>query len=167
MRGMRKRFRFRAIDDVSTGLLRFFLKKRFKSSVVVIHQLLEVIETFLVHRGPLLGSLPALFQGIMPIPVIPPCEYAASRHLGPRDVRHPVGAKRRWWILVLSHSSEMRSRRLGFSHRLSLQADLVGVVDEAVEDGVGQGGIADVLVPVFDGQLAGDEGGARCRGGPR
>jgi len=32
-------------------------------------------------------------------------------------------------------------------------------MDQAIEDGVGQGGIADVVMPVFDGQLAGDEGG--------
>ncbi len=33
-------------------------------------------------------------------------------------------------------------------------------MDEAVEDGVTEGGIADDIVPVFDGQLAGDEGRA-------
>ena len=33
-------------------------------------------------------------------------------------------------------------------------------MDEAVEDGVTEGGIADDIMPVFDGQLAGDEGGA-------
>ncbi len=36
----------------------------------------------------------------------------------------------------------------------------MGVVDEAVEDGVGIGGIADEVVPFIDGDLAGDEGGA-------
>jgi hypothetical protein len=34
----------------------------------------------------------------------------------------------------------------------------VGVVDEAVEDGVGDGGIGDDLVPVLDRHLAGDDG---------
>jgi hypothetical protein len=33
-------------------------------------------------------------------------------------------------------------------------------VDEAVEDGVGVGWIADHRVPVLDGELAGDDGGA-------
>ena len=33
----------------------------------------------------------------------------------------------------------------------------MGVVDEAVEDGVGVGGVADEPVPVGDGDLAGDE----------
>lgn len=36
----------------------------------------------------------------------------------------------------------------------------MGVVNEAVEDGIGEGGIAEVGVPAIDGELAGDEGGA-------
>jgi hypothetical protein len=36
--------------------------------------------------------------------------------------------------------------------------DAVGVVDDAIEDGVGVGGIADDLVPFVDGDLAGDDG---------
>lgn len=31
---------------------------------------------------------------------------------------------------------------------------------EAVEDGVGDGGVGEPLVPVFDGELTGDDGGA-------
>ena len=34
------------------------------------------------------------------------------------------------------------------------------MVDQAVEDGVAEGGVADDVVPVFEGELAGDEGGA-------
>ncbi|KKN82455.1 hypothetical protein LCGC14_0308770 [marine sediment metagenome] len=34
----------------------------------------------------------------------------------------------------------------------------MGVVDEAIEDGVGIGRIADDLVPSLDGDLAGDDG---------
>ena len=48
----------------------------------------------------------------------------------------------------------------GLAHALSLEVEPVGVVDEAVEDGVGDGGIADDLVPVLDGHLAGDDGRA-------
>ena len=33
-------------------------------------------------------------------------------------------------------------------------------MDEPVENGVGNGGIGDHLVPVIDGDLAGDDGGA-------
>jgi hypothetical protein len=36
----------------------------------------------------------------------------------------------------------------------------VGVVDQAIENGIGKGGIADDLMPGIEGQLAGHEGGA-------
>ena len=48
----------------------------------------------------------------------------------------------------------------GLSHRLSFQVEGVGVVHEAVEDGVGERGVTDDLVPVFGGELAGDQGRA-------
>ena len=44
---------------------------------------------------------------------------------------------------------------LGFA----LEIELVGVVDEPVEDGVGQRGIGNPVVPVLDGELGGDDGG--------
>ena len=50
---------------------------------------------------------------------------------------------------------------LGLSQALSLEVDAVGVVDESVEDGVGDGGIADELVPAIDGQLAGHDDRSR------
>ena len=43
---------------------------------------------------------------------------------------------------------------------LVLQFEAVGAVDEAVEDGVGQCGVAHGLVPAFDRHLAGDDQGA-------
>ena len=45
-----------------------------------------------------------------------------------------------------------------FSHRLSFELEVVGVVHEAVEDRIGEGGIADRIVPVIERELAGDEG---------
>ena len=36
----------------------------------------------------------------------------------------------------------------------------MGVVEEAVEDGVAEGGIADDIVPVLDGDWAGEQGAA-------
>ena len=48
-----------------------------------------------------------------------------------------------------------------FSHGASLELELVGVVDESVEDGVGEGWVAEPLMPLSQGELAGDEGGAR------
>ena len=50
--------------------------------------------------------------------------------------------------------------RLGAAQGLAGEVEAVGVVDEAVEDGVGVGGVADEGVPVGDGELAGDEGGS-------
>ncbi len=38
------------------------------------------------------------------------------------------------------------------------EVDPVRVVDDAIEDGVGVGGIADQLVPFVEGDLAGDDG---------
>ena len=45
-----------------------------------------------------------------------------------------------------------------FSHGLSFELELVGVVHEAVEDGIGESGVADRFVPVIERELAGDEG---------
>lgn len=38
----------------------------------------------------------------------------------------------------------------------------VGIVYQPVEDGVGHGGIADLIVPVFDRQVAGHQGGTKA-----
>ncbi len=45
------------------------------------------------------------------------------------------------------------------AHGSSFERDAVGVVEQAVEDGVAEGGIAYDLMPVVDGDLAVDEGG--------
>src|SRR5258708_38574263 len=45
-----------------------------------------------------------------------------------------------------------------FSHAFSGELKAVSVVNEAVQDGVAQGGVADDIVPMFDGDLAGDDG---------
>ena len=44
------------------------------------------------------------------------------------------------------------------AHAVSGHVEAVSVVDEAIEDGVGQGRVADHLVPLVDGDLAGDDG---------
>src|SRR5208337_4306530 len=49
---------------------------------------------------------------------------------------------------------------LRWAHAFAFELDPVGVMDDAVEDGVGIGGIADEIVPFLDGRLAGDDGGA-------
>jgi hypothetical protein len=45
------------------------------------------------------------------------------------------------------------------SHAVSGQFESMGVVDEPVEDGIGEGRVADDVVPGVDGQLACDDGG--------
>ena len=49
---------------------------------------------------------------------------------------------------------------MSFSHVFSFHVDRVGFVDQPIQDGVGQCGIADCGVPLVDGQLAGGDGGA-------
>jgi hypothetical protein len=43
------------------------------------------------------------------------------------------------------------------TQRVTAQFDAVGAVEQPVEDGIGDGRLAERLVPVADGQLAGDE----------
>ena len=44
------------------------------------------------------------------------------------------------------------------AQRVALELDAMGVVDDAVEDCVGDGRLADHVVPPIDRDLAGDEG---------
>ena len=46
------------------------------------------------------------------------------------------------------------------SHAFSGELKAVSVVNEAIQDSVAEGGVADNFVPMFDGDLAGDDG--RC-----
>lgn len=46
------------------------------------------------------------------------------------------------------------------SHTVSLEVDAVGVVYDPVENGVGDCGLADHVVPARDGQLRGDDCGS-------
>ena len=45
-----------------------------------------------------------------------------------------------------------------FSHAFSGELKAVSIVNEAVQDGVAEGGVTDDVVPMFDGDLAGDDG---------
>src|ERR1700682_3514482 len=45
-----------------------------------------------------------------------------------------------------------------FSHAFSGELQAVSVVNEAVQDGVAEGGVSDNFVPMFDGDLAGNDG---------
>ena len=55
-----------------------------------------------------------------------------------------------------------RALAAGFAlaDRFTLEMDLVGAVHEAIEDRVGERGIADVVVPVLDWKLTGHDGGS-------
>ena len=48
--------------------------------------------------------------------------------------------------------------RRGLAHRARpFELETIGVVDEAIEDGIGEGWLADEVVPGFDGELTGDQ----------
>ena len=61
----------------------------------------------------------------------------------------------------------------GFPHGRALQLEAVGVVDDAIQDGVGEGGLADPVMPRLDGfkrddaTLSGRLDGYGCRKGMR
>ena len=48
-----------------------------------------------------------------------------------------------------------------FAHAFVFERDPVRVMDDAVEDGLGVGGITDEIVLFLEGRLAGDDGGAK------
>ena len=48
-------------------------------------------------------------------------------------------------------------RWAGPAHRLAVEFEAIGVVNQAVENGIGKGRFADDIVPGGDGQLAGDQ----------
>ena len=50
----------------------------------------------------------------------------------------------------------------GLAHGLPVEFEAMRVVDEAVEDGIGEGGLVDDGVPGIDGELAGDQGRSRA-----
>lgn len=67
------------------------------------------------------------------------------------------------WVFDLNRVSRSRHGCLVgghgflFSHALAAEFDAIGIVYEPVEDGIGNGWIADHVVPVIDGHLAVDE----------
>jgi antirestriction protein ArdC len=71
-----------------------------------------------------------------------------------------VGAKRRGGRKCLLLDGFLRQWGLEFAQGFPDQGERMGVMDQAVEDGVGQGGMAQGLVPVRHRQLTGDHGRA-------
>ena len=64
------------------------------------------------------------------------------------------GAQRRQHVNPLLRVSLRCSFRRAFAHGLTLERDLIRVMDEAVEDGIGQGGTPNGVMPVLDRQLS-------------
>ena len=46
-----------------------------------------------------------------------------------------------------------------FAHGVAFEIQAIAVVHESIQDGVGERGLIQIRVPVFNGQLAGDESG--------
>src|SRR5574338_1416506 len=71
----------------------------------------------------------------------------------------------RWRLICDTAAVPASIVRGGFCRAFAAQGvageiDAMGIVDEAVEDGVGVGRVADDVVPFVDGQLAGEDGRA-------
>ena len=67
-----------------------------------------------------------------------------------------LGAKRRRTLPCYSDGAVAVKPSLVFRMDFSVEVEPVGVVDELIEDGVGEGRFADVVMPGFDRELAGD-----------
>src|SRR6266478_1967749 len=63
---------------------------------------------------------------------------------------------------TLSWKAQWQFERLDafFAHRFSAHLDAVGIVHQTIQDAVGDGGIADLLVPARYRQLGCQDGGA-------
>ena len=62
-----------------------------------------------------------------------------------------------------SHRLLASIRGLGVrSQRLACEIEPVVLLHDPVQDCIGNGGVTDPCVPVFNGQLAGDDGGLAC-----
>jgi len=48
---------------------------------------------------------------------------------------------------------------LAFSHRVAIEFELAGALDQAVQNGISQSGITDNVMPLFDRHLTGHDGG--------
>ena len=53
----------------------------------------------------------------------------------------------------------MRQAREQFAHRFALKLKAIGVVNEAVENGIAESRVGNTAVPVRNGKLGGNQGG--------
>ena len=102
----------------------------------------------------MLGSKPK--EGVRSFRGMP---AVASEGFGP-----VVGAERRGcstvFGLLTGSAGESQVFGLLLSHGFSFEGDGVGIMNESVKDGVGKRGVPDGFVPMLDGELGGDQGGA-------
>ena len=68
-----------------------------------------------------------------------------------------VGAKRRWVLGYVTDKS-WDVKFLFLSHGPSFQLNAVSIVNQSIQNGIGDRWIPDMVVPVFDGELAGNKG---------
>ena len=54
---------------------------------------------------------------------------------------------------------EVVEGRVDSAHGISLEFEAIGVVEEAVEDGIGKGGVGEAGMPIVDWDLGCDQGG--------
>ncbi len=68
-------------------------------------------------------------------------------------IRPPIGAKRRRSrnFSIVVGLRQIQGFGQSFPHRLSFHADFMGIVNKAVKDRVGDGGVADQSVPFLHG----------------
>ena len=94
----------------------------------------------------------------------PTCVFHGRWASIPRHRGQPFHASGSLTDLCMESFSTHRVKRFQFAralpHALACEGQPVGVMDEAVQDGIGQGRIADGLVPVLHRELAGDNRGA-------
>ena len=102
-----------------------------------------------------------MFARQLPIPLIPPPCSDSYRQGDPIDSATPGRSVATLVFSSFSYTVLTCQAGIFFSQRISFhrQVYLMGVVDQSVEDGVGDGGIADLLVPVIHRELTGDDGG--------
>ncbi len=62
----------------------------------------------------------------------------------------PIGAERRWVFITYTIVPSDQSSFPLFPHGFSLQIDLVSIMHEAVQDGIGEGRVHHDIMPVFN-----------------
>lgn len=103
----------------------------------------------------------------MPIPLIPATHSEGSRPAVPNESGHPFRS-------IPATPSERSDAGVSFftylsayvkffffSHGFSFQLNSVAVVNQSVQDGIGKGGIPDMIMPMVNRELTGNQGGTR------